>query len=76
MLESADRTKVREELYGLRSQLMMFSMKLKKRRVVLKPALFTISWYPSSRSCVDPARRKIHPQQMPPLMVRKAEWRR
>jgi hypothetical protein len=25
---------------------------------------------------VNPGGRKISPQQMPPLMVRKAEWRR
>jgi hypothetical protein len=54
----------------------MASAKLNKNRLTLKPALFTICWYPSSRSCIDPVRRKISPQQMPPLMVRKAEWRR
>jgi hypothetical protein len=54
----------------------MISAKLKKSRLPLKPALFTICWYPSSRSCIDPGNRKVSPQQMPPLMVRKAEWRR
>jgi hypothetical protein len=50
--------------------------KLRKNRLPLKPKLFTIRWYPSSRSCVNPGSRKVKPQQMPPLMVRKAEWRR
>jgi hypothetical protein len=54
---------------------MMFA-KLKKNKLPLKPKLFTIRWYPSSRSCVHPGSRKVKPQQMPPLMVRKAEWRR
>ena len=49
---------------------------LKKIRLSLKPKLFTIRWFPSSRSCVRPSSRKVKPQQMPPLMVRKAEWRR
>jgi hypothetical protein len=50
--------------------------KLKKIRLSLKPKLFIIRWFPSSRSCVKPGNRKVKPQQMPPLMVRKAEWRR
>jgi hypothetical protein len=54
----------------------MMLAKLKKDKLPLKPALFTIAWYPSNRSCIDPGNRKVSPQQMPPLMVRKAEWRR
>ncbi|NQT00786.1 MAG: hypothetical protein HQ580_02055 [Planctomycetes bacterium] len=54
----------------------MIFTKLKKIRLPLKPKLFTIRWYPSSRSCVKAGSRKVKPQQMPPLMVRKAEWRR
>jgi len=54
----------------------MMSAKVKKHKLLLKPALLTICWYPSSRSCIDPGNRKVSPQQMPPLMVRKAEWRR
>jgi hypothetical protein len=54
---------------------MMFT-KFKKISLSLKPKLFFIRWYPSSRSCVRPNNRRIKPQQMPPLMVRKAEWRR
>ncbi|MHC4226423.1 MAG: hypothetical protein ACYSW0_03255 [Planctomycetota bacterium] len=48
---------------------------MKKNRIQLKPKLFTIYWYPSDRSCVHPSGKKVSPQQMPPLMVRKAEWR-
>jgi hypothetical protein len=35
-----------------------------------------IQLYPSGRSCVRGDMRHIRPQQMPPLMVRKAAWRR
>jgi hypothetical protein len=38
--------------------------------------LFNIRWYPSNRSCVSRANKRANPQQMPPLMVRKPEWRR
>jgi hypothetical protein len=38
--------------------------------------LFTIRWYPSNRGSVKTTSRSHKPQQMPPLMVRKAEWRR
>jgi hypothetical protein len=48
----------------------------KKDRPLLKTRLFNIRWYPSSRSCVSTGNQKVQPQQMPPLMVRKAEWRR
>jgi len=66
--------------------------KLKKRRLLSRrppllrpgsgqvcgnpPQLFTIRWYPSTRSCLSIGSRKPRPQQMPPLMVRKPEWRR
>jgi hypothetical protein len=49
---------------------------LTKDKFLLKAKLFTIRWYPSSRSCLRIADRKRPPQQMPPLMVRKPEWRR
>ncbi len=35
-----------------------------------------IRWYPSSRSCTNNPQRKVKHRQMPPLMVRKADWRR
>jgi hypothetical protein len=50
--------------------------KLRKNRLPLNIEPFNIRWYPSSRSCIKPGSRKIKPHQMPPLMVRKAEWRR
>jgi hypothetical protein len=53
----------------------MFS-RWKKRTAAIKPDIFTIRWYPNSRSCSHVAAHRIKPQQMPPLMVRKAEWRR
>ena len=58
-------------------QLTMMFARLKKNRFPLKPKLFTIRWYPSNRSCcVNPGDKRLRPQQIPPLMVRKAEWRR
>jgi len=50
--------------------------KVKKSRLPLDIKVFNIQWYPSNRSCVTTTGRKGKPQQMPPLMVRKAEWRR
>jgi hypothetical protein len=32
--------------------------------------------YPNTRSCVRPDMGSVPPQQMPPLMVRKAAWRK
>jgi len=37
---------------------------------------YAIDVYPSSRSCIKPNMNHVRPQQMPPLMVRKAAWRR
>ncbi|MDY0357139.1 MAG: hypothetical protein RBR19_14750 [Sedimentisphaerales bacterium] len=53
----------------------MFS-KLKKDGFLLKTKLFTLRWYPSGRSCIRIGKSRRPPQQMPPLMVRKPEWRR
>jgi hypothetical protein len=50
--------------------------KLTKSKFFLKAKLFTLRWYPSSRSCLRVAYQRRPPQQMPPLMVRKPEWRR
>jgi hypothetical protein len=50
--------------------------KLRKDRFLLKTKLFTLRWYPSGRSCVRIGRRTPPLQQMPPLMVRKPDWRR
>jgi hypothetical protein len=37
---------------------------------------YTIRVYPSSLGCVKPNMNRVKPEQMPPLMVRKAGWRR
>ncbi len=37
---------------------------------------YEIKVYPNSRSCVKPNMHRVKPEQMPPLMVRKAGWRR
>jgi hypothetical protein len=37
---------------------------------------FEVDLYPSNRSCVKKNMRHVRPQQLPPLMVRKAAWRR
>ena len=55
--------------------LMMFG-ETKTAKLMLKPQLFTIRWFPSSRSFGSARRRKFRPNLMPPLMVRKPEWRR
>jgi hypothetical protein len=72
---------------AFRRELMMFS-KLEKNKPCLAPRglhegglllnvkLFNIRWYPSNRSCVNKANQRANLQQMPPLMVRKPEWRR
>jgi hypothetical protein len=49
---------------------------LREGGLPLNIKLFNIRWYPSNRSCVNRANQKAKPQQMPPLMVRKPEWRR
>jgi hypothetical protein len=50
--------------------------KLKKGGSLLKAKLFTIRWYPSNRCCLITGNRRRPPQLMPPLMVRKPDWRR
>ena len=50
--------------------------RFKKNRFNITTSLFTLQWYPSNRCCINIANRKAKIKQMPPLMVRKAEWRR
>jgi hypothetical protein len=50
--------------------------KLRKDKPLLKTKLFTLRWYPSGRSCICLGNCHRPPQHMPPLMVRKPEWRR
>jgi len=47
-----------------------------KNKFPLNIKLFEIRWYQNSKSCVKPGNRKFKPHQMPPLMVRKPQWRR
>ncbi|MGA2173039.1 MAG: hypothetical protein ABSG82_08560 [Sedimentisphaerales bacterium] len=48
----------------------------KTAKLTFKPQLFTIRWYPSSRSFGGGRPHKFGSNLMPPLMVRKPEWRR
>jgi hypothetical protein len=48
----------------------------KKDGFLLKTKLFILRWYPSSRCSISIGNRRRPPQLMPPLMVRKPEWRR
>jgi hypothetical protein len=50
--------------------------KLKKNLLPSKVEIFNVRWYPSNRICLSRTNRKTKVHQMPPLMVRKAEWRR
>jgi len=59
----------------LSEQSIMFG-KIKKNRLPFKPALYTMRWYPSNISCVNSKNTPKRPKQIPPLMVRKPEWRR
>jgi hypothetical protein len=38
--------------------------------------IFEIKWYPNGTSSLTCGQRTIKPAFVPPLMVRKAEWRR
>ena len=44
--------------------------------VTFKIDTYTVEWYPSDRFCLDSKTQRIRPKKVPPLMVRKAEWRR
>jgi hypothetical protein len=55
--------------------LTMFST-AKTGKLAIKPQLIAIRWYPSSRCFGSAKRHKSRPNLMPPLMVRKPEWRR
>jgi len=61
--------------YWKRPNTSMFG-KLRKDKFLLKTKLFTLRWYPSGRSCIRPGKHRPPLQQMPPLMVRKPDWRR
>ncbi len=44
-------------------------------KLKIRPKLLNIKWYPNSNSCVNTNGHHVSVRQMPPLMVRKAEWR-
>jgi hypothetical protein len=50
--------------------------KLMKPRNPISDVEHTVRVYPSQRSCVKANMSQVRPEQMPPLMVRKAAWRR
>ncbi|HPD47114.1 MAG TPA: hypothetical protein P5279_10800 [Anaerohalosphaeraceae bacterium] len=51
-------------------------LKRKRFRHTWKIKEYAIDVYPSNRSCIKSNMNHVRPQQMPPLMVRKAAWRR
>jgi hypothetical protein len=50
--------------------------KEKKNKLFTKPQIVQIQWYPAGKSCTNGKNKKIGISNVPPLMVRKAEWRR
>ena len=50
--------------------------KHKKETFCPKLDIYEIKWYPNNTGFLGNGTRRIKPRQMPPLMVRKAEWRR
>ena len=63
--------------YGYAGLVMTF--KLRKKKNISSDwnvRVHDVKWYPSDHSCVRRNMNIVRPQQMPPLMVRKAAWRR
>jgi hypothetical protein len=50
--------------------------KIKKEKFPIEVKMFEIQWYPNLKACPGKMAKGAKMQQMPPLMVRKAEWRR
>ena len=38
--------------------------------------IYELKWYPKGITCLSPGHRSVKPVNVPPLMVRKAQWRR
>jgi len=55
---------------------MTFKLKKKTSSRDWEVRVDDVKWYPSDHSCVRQNMNIVRPQQMPPLMVRKATWRR
>ena len=49
---------------------------LKKDNPPFRRDVLTLDWYPSERSCHASGNKPTRLKRVPPLMVRKAEWRR
>jgi len=49
---------------------------LKNDNPPFRREVLTLDWYPSDRSYRAYGIKPIRPKRVPPLMVRKAEWRR
>jgi len=47
-----------------------------KKNLHIEVPIFEVRWYPNSTSCSPRPNHRTGPHQVPPLMVRKAEWRR
>lgn len=58
----------------------MFMFKDEKKKetapLLLEEMIPEIRVYPSQRSCIRLNMNHVKPEQLPPLMVRKAAWRR
>jgi hypothetical protein len=50
--------------------------KEKKHKLFTELQIVRIQWYPGSRNSANGKNKKIGTENLPPLMVRKAEWRR
>jgi len=50
--------------------------KVKKSAIKFNVNILEITWYPNPSSCVSINTKRSRPNQMPPLMVRKPQWRR
>ncbi|MCF7973285.1 MAG: hypothetical protein K9N55_05690 [Phycisphaerae bacterium] len=53
----------------------MFDL-LKVKKAAFTSHIHMLCWYPSDRSCTPATPLENKPKKVPPLMVRKAEWRR
>jgi len=38
--------------------------------------IYELKWYPNGTSCLSSGQHCVRPAHVPPLMVRKAQWRR
>ncbi|MHC4636304.1 MAG: hypothetical protein ACYTBP_03595 [Planctomycetota bacterium] len=50
--------------------------KTKKNRHFHDIEIYEVKWFPNAKSCISSTSRRVKPNLLPPLMVRKADWRR